>query len=242
MSAYLENYLESVSTLPGELSRNFSLVRELDEQSQQLLDKVEAAMVRYRTSDAASAAEIFTDDAIQDLRNNLTTCVALGDERVSLALQTYELVDKHIRRLDQDLKRFEHELDLQKKEQSTSYAKPKRLGPAAQAGILPSAPIPNSSQPFQAAPPAERPEGTRSRKAAANLASGQYEMPIDPNEPTYCICNGYSSGTMVGCDNREACSIEWFHVECVGLTGPVKGKWICPICREKEKEKKKAAF
>ena len=29
-------------------------------------------------------------------------------------------------------------------------------------------------------------------------------MPIDPNEPTYCICNGYSSGTMVGCDNREA--------------------------------------
>jgi len=28
-------------------------------------------------------------------------------------------------------------------------------------------------------------------------------MPIDPNEPTYCICGGYSAGTMVGCDNRE---------------------------------------
>jgi hypothetical protein len=35
----------------------------------------------------------------------------------------------------------------------------------------------------------------------------------------------------------DQCEIEWFHVECVGLTGPVKGKWLCPICREKEKKK-----
>ena len=73
-------------------------------------------------------------------------------------------MDKHIRRLDQDLKKFEHELDLQKKEQSTSYAKPKRLAPIAQPGVLPSAPIPTSSQPFQAAPPSERQEASRSRK------------------------------------------------------------------------------
>lgn len=33
------------------------------------------------------------------------------------------------------------------------------------------------------------------------------------------------------------CPIEWFHMECVGLTGPVKGKWLCPNCREKEKKK-----
>ena len=52
-------------------------------------------MVRYRTADATSAAEMFTEDAVQDLRTNLTTCVALGDERVSLALQAYELVRKY---------------------------------------------------------------------------------------------------------------------------------------------------
>jgi len=60
--------------------------------SQELMDKIEAAMVRYRASDTASAAEAFTEETIQELRGNLTTCVALGDERVSLALQTYELV------------------------------------------------------------------------------------------------------------------------------------------------------
>lgn len=29
------------------------------------------------------------------------------------------------------------------------------------------------------------------------------DMPIDPNEPTYCLCNRISFGTMVGCDNED---------------------------------------
>lgn len=33
-----------------------------------------------------------------------------GDDKVQLAIQTYELVDKHIRRLDSDLARFETEI------------------------------------------------------------------------------------------------------------------------------------
>lgn len=33
-----------------------------------------------------------------------------GDDKVQLAIQTYELVDKHIRRLDNDLARFESEI------------------------------------------------------------------------------------------------------------------------------------
>ncbi|KAK6529175.1 hypothetical protein TWF281_008361 [Arthrobotrys megalospora] len=32
------------------------------------------------------------------------------------------------------------------------------------------------------------------------------DMPIDPNEPTYCLCNRISFGTMVGCDNEDV----WF--------------------------------
>lgn len=53
-------------------------------------------MIKYRTADATTAAEAFTEDTIQELRGNLSSCVALGDERVSLALQTYELVRKNL--------------------------------------------------------------------------------------------------------------------------------------------------
>ena len=60
------------------------------------------------------------------------------------------------------------------------------------------------------------------------------DMPVDPNEPTYCVCHQVSYGEMIGCDNPE-CAIEWFHFGCVGLTHKPKGKWYCTVCTEKRK-------
>lgn len=56
------------------------------------------------------------------------------------------------------------------------------------------------------------------------------EVPIDPDEPTYCLCDQVSYGEMIGCDN-DLCPIEWFHFSCVQLTTKPKGKWYCPRCR-----------
>lgn len=66
------------------------------------------------------------------------------------------------------------------------------------------------------------------------------DLPIDPDEPTYCLCEQVSYGEMIGCDNDE-CPIEWFHFSCVGLHHKPKGKWFCPKCRgENEKTMDKA--
>lgn len=32
------------------------------------------------------------------------------------------------------------------------------------------------------------------------------ELPVDPNEPTYCFCNQVSYGEMVACDNNDVCN------------------------------------
>ncbi|MPC26021.1 Inhibitor of growth protein 5 [Portunus trituberculatus] len=53
-----------------------------------------------------------------------------SDDKVQLAIQTYELVDKHIRRLDSDLAKFEAEikekaLNNNKKEEETNSKKSK---------------------------------------------------------------------------------------------------------------------
>lgn len=29
------------------------------------------------------------------------------------------------------------------------------------------------------------------------------DMPVDPNEPTYCICSQVSFGEMIACDNED---------------------------------------
>lgn len=54
--------------------------------------------------------------------------------------------------------------------------------------------------------------------------------PIDPDEPTYCLCDQISFGEMILCDN-DLCPIEWFHFSCVALMSKPKGKWFCPNCR-----------
>ncbi|KAK4019766.1 inhibitor of growth protein 1 isoform X1 [Daphnia magna] len=69
----------------------------------------------------------------------------------------------------------------------------------------------------------------RSGREKERSASPQ-EIPIDPDEPTYCLCDQVSFGEMIGCDN-DLCPIEWFHFSCVQLTTKPKGKWYCPRCR-----------
>lgn len=36
-----------------------------------------------------------------------------------------------------------------------------------------------------------------------NGPSDVLDMPVDPNEPTYCLCHQVSYGEMIGCDNPD---------------------------------------
>ena len=63
------------------------------------------------------------------------------------------------------------------------------------------------------------------------------DMPVDPNEPVYCLCHQVSYGEMIGCDNQD-CPIEWFHFGCMDLTTKPKGKWYCPKCAPSFKKKR----
>ena len=40
-------------------------------------------------------------------------------------------------------------------------------------------------------------------------------------------------------DTCSQCKVEWFHFECVGLTAPPKGKWMCAECTAALKDRKK---
>ncbi|KAF3123644.1 Inhibitor of growth member, variant 2 [Orbilia oligospora] len=108
----------------------------------------------------------------------------------------------------------------------------------------------DSNQPG-AKPDRGQPHSVRKlRKSEENDISnqnGEYgddgdDMPIDPNEPTYCLCNRISFGTMVGCDNDD-CPKEWFHMECVQLAAepPKTVKWYCPLCRDNPNSKRESS-
>ncbi|XP_019618583.1 PREDICTED: inhibitor of growth protein 4-like [Branchiostoma belcheri] len=250
---YLEHYLDSIENLPFELQRNFSLMRDLDQRSQDLRGEIEKMAEDY-VSDVKGLSPEKRVERLKNIQTAFNKSKEFGDDKVQLAMQTYEMVDKHIRKLDADLARFEAELKnktvdsptadpgpsgksnkrgkkqdkstskkgsqkkgrlsddetpkLNKKKQKTSHTKVE----AAQPVILPSLPV------------------------AFTHPSDVLDMPVDPNEPTYCLCHQVSYGEMIGCDNPD-CPIEWFHFGCVGLTTKPKGKWFCPKCTLERKKK-----
>ena len=46
-SFYLEHYLDSLDSLPGELRRNFTLMHDMDEKNRNILQDVDAASDEY---------------------------------------------------------------------------------------------------------------------------------------------------------------------------------------------------
>ncbi|ORX65698.1 hypothetical protein DL89DRAFT_325526 [Linderina pennispora] len=103
---HLEEYLDTLEALPMELQRQFTLMRELDALSQDIQEQMKKA-----TSDFISNPPTKDDpqhtEYLKTFVQLFTSVLKHGEEKVALATQTYDLVDKHIRKLDDDLTKFE---------------------------------------------------------------------------------------------------------------------------------------
>lgn len=99
--------------LPTELQRNFKLMRDLDARAQTLLQSIDEKGSEFMAtllSDRPSVTEEKRRNMLKSIQEDFNLAKEYGDDKVQLAIQTYELVDKHIRRLDSDLARFEGEI------------------------------------------------------------------------------------------------------------------------------------
>ncbi|KAJ1669266.1 hypothetical protein GGF38_002387, partial [Coemansia sp. RSA 25] len=96
----------ALEALPMELQRQFTLMRELDALSQDIQEQMKQA-----TEDFVENPPTKEDPRHVEYMKNFvqlfSTVLKHGEEKVALATQTYDLVDKHIRKLDEDLAKFE---------------------------------------------------------------------------------------------------------------------------------------
>lgn len=231
MGSYLEDYLEEVANVPAELQRNLALIQELDSKTQDLVHQVEVGTKRYLRSLKKSIQDSAAIDStiLEELRENQKHCLEIADEKIVVATLCYELLDKHIRKLDGDLAKFDSELQAGNKEAVRSKVAHKRKAE----GAIMSSKKKAKEEPKAAHP--GRPAIKREEEVAKARIIEEEVSTADPHEPRYCICDRVSFGEMVGCDNPE-CPREWFHYECVGLTKPPQGEWFCPDCRVARKK------
>ncbi|GCC33882.1 inhibitor of growth protein 5a isoform X2 [Chiloscyllium punctatum] len=234
---YLEHYLDSIENLPCELQRIFHLMRDLDQRTEDKKVEIDKLATEY----ISNVKDLSPDQRVDQLKKiqlAYNKCREYSDDKVQLAMETYEMVDKHIRRLDAELARFE--ADLKEKLESSDYDSSAGRG--------------NKKGRGQKDRRGSRGRGRRGSdddmpKKKKQKAGSEYsesilkmhpsdvlDMPVDPNEPTYCLCHQVSYGEMIGCDNPD-CPIEWFHFACVDLATKPKGKWFCPRCTQERKKK-----
>ncbi|XP_016962142.1 inhibitor of growth protein 5 isoform X1 [Drosophila biarmipes] len=280
---YLENYLDGLESLPTELERNFKLMRKLDDRAQTAMKSIDSHAKDFmrKLGENGAMSDEERKERQEDIKALFGKAKEYSDDKVQLAIQTYELVDKQIRRLDNDLARFEGEIQekasstrakseevvakkgrKKTKDSKTTGKKKKSASSDEDTGRGNNQTNTNSSLNTSS----NAGQGTKKKKSkvnqeketrkggaqkktvevddsekeschtAATHPSDVMDMPVDPNEPTYCLCHQVSYGEMIGCDNPD-CPIEWFHFACVGLTTKPKGKWFCPKCTQDRKKK-----
>ncbi|XP_068617670.1 inhibitor of growth protein 3 [Battus philenor] len=113
---YLEDYLEMIEHLPQELRDRFTEMREMDLSVQNNMDTLEK---RVRTLfGGCRRGEVSTEQAnteFADIKRGYNKTLEEADEKVTLANQMYDLVDRYLRRLDTELHKFKCELEADNK-------------------------------------------------------------------------------------------------------------------------------
>ncbi|XP_007889965.1 inhibitor of growth protein 1 [Callorhinchus milii] len=249
---YVEDYLDSIESLPFDLQRNVSLMREIDAKYQEILKELDEYYEKHKKeTDAVQRRRI-----LHYIQRALIRSQELGDEKIQIVNQMVELVENRTRQVDSHVELFENctenndnsksSLDKSRNDGTTQAEKPstKRSRRQRNNENRENASSNHDHDDSTVGTPKEKKAKTSKKKkrskAKAEREASPADLPIDPNEPTYCLCNQVSYGEMIGCDNDE-CPIEWFHFSCVGLNHKPKGKWYCPKCRgENEKTMDKA--
>lgn len=204
-----DHFIETLENVPAELRRNFHLMTDLDKRSFDLIKRINECVREYRNTG-------LKDERINLFKESMDLfdkARSFADDKVDLAMQTYDLVDKHIRRLEcinvpssgdtTNATQTATSSSNNKNQKSKSSRDKAKSNNNISSGTSPNVPT-----------------------VAETLA---VDMPLDPNEPRYCTCHQVSFGEMIACDNSE-CPIEWFHFACVDLKTKPKGKWYCPEC------------
>lgn len=226
---HLENYLSILNVLPREVKRHMCLVQTLDSKAttiQARLDMNQKALLALmslpapaqpqdaKTGGAGTAQLPLPKNALEYLvaiRRDQMELFALSSEKVETVEQLRILVQAHSDLCSDNVKKLESE-----------------LGPEALAG---DADVEMKMVKKDGRKKHAHVHGQQRAQKAPRQDQQWIQLPEGVGEgELYCYCAQVSYGDMIGCDN-DACRIQWFHFQCVGLKSQPKGKWYCDDCK-----------
>ena len=110
-SYYLSGYLDSLSSLPDDVKKTFAKMLELDTKNAEITKEIDAISEDYKRKVEEKRLHPRRRKAeMEKIAKMFDEAKSNSDVKVKLAIDTYELVDKHINKLDADLAKFETEM------------------------------------------------------------------------------------------------------------------------------------
>ncbi|KAI8876732.1 hypothetical protein K501DRAFT_337888, partial [Backusella circina FSU 941] len=219
-----EDYVESLQNLPSEIDQNMHELRSMDEEFQkyrEIYTKHRRSYTKLFRSTTNSTPNINLVASRLQLEKDYKTAVQKQDQKIELTKRMYELVSRHIERLDSQVAKSGLN-------ESDWISQRVRKGPS---WLDSTGHRKRTLSPMDGSIRKRTHHSSRPNPLSGHTAVGELE--IDPNEPTYCYCSQVSFGDMIACDG-ENCEREWFHYACVGLVKPPTGKWFCEDCKAEE--------
>ena len=254
-ATFVEDYLDYVENVPDDLQRHHSRLRELDmSQHQDLLTELESLVSQFEADKDDPVAQ---RKLLVRMQLPLIASQDIGDDKIQIVQVLTDTIENKIRQLEHDSLNLdfgrgeeeENTTKTSKKEDKEKSVKKRKVKDDDDSSTKPATPngkkkvkssnnLKSGPDKSGSGPPSSSvgPGGKRGKKGPDNKRDRSISPPdlshvdIDPDEPTYCLCDQVSYGEMIGCDN-DLCPIEWFHFTCVQLSSKPKGKWFCPRCR-----------
>merc|ERR1712083_895232 len=109
---YLEDYLEMIEHLPSELRDRFTDMREMDLSVQNQVDRLEERETIF-FSDCLKKLKRTEDKELEfaKIKEDYKKAIEDATEKVQVAEECYGLVDRYLRKLDEELHKFKMELE-----------------------------------------------------------------------------------------------------------------------------------
>ncbi|CAF88465.1 unnamed protein product, partial [Tetraodon nigroviridis] len=149
--SYVEDYLECVESLPLDIQRNVSMLREIDAKYQDVLKEVDEVFEKYQgEQDGTQKKRLQTQ-----LQRALIISQELGDEKIHVVTQMTELIENCSRQMDS------HSLCLQEP------GEPERLPAERRSSLQDSLAPERSSAPARGASATARAASPASRRPTA---------------------------------------------------------------------------
>lgn len=164
-----DHFMETLESVPTELERNFNIMADLDNRIATMTNRIQSCVKDYRKSNKKGERLSLYKETM-DLFDKARI---YADDKVEIAMQTYNLVDKHIRSLES--------LGGSQATNQEANGTPGPFDKSQRSGLSG--------------------DGAAIGGEAAEPLT--VDMPLDPNEPKYCTCHQVSFGEMIACDNKE---------------------------------------